>query len=210
MARLSLLRSPGRPPPQTPHAKIAIGGKLSPPSLKSKSSKPRKVLQDWAAPRDGLWRGWTSGVVTPIRKQRGVSEGCGPVRASIHLRSPGIPSPSLHSSSLPRAVVQSGKLGFPNDLIGGRPLPHLAAFLSSLWRLPSTVKSSLCGGWISVPIRPPPSPDPWPRVGIAIQIPKDSTEMDPKGKNTKWDRQIPKPQRQNSPPWEDTGTLAGV
>jgi hypothetical protein len=25
--------------------------------------------------------------------------------------------------------------------------------------------------------------------------------MDPKGKNTKWDRQIPKPQRQNSPPW---------
>jgi hypothetical protein len=25
--------------------------------------------------------------------------------------------------------------------------------------------------------------------------------MDPKGKNAKWDRQIPKPQRQNSPPW---------
>jgi hypothetical protein len=108
---------------------------------------------------------------------------------------PGIPSPSPHTSSLPRAVVRSGKLGFPNDLVGGRPLPHLAAFLSSLWRLPSAVKASFCDGWISVPIRPPPSSDSWPRVGIGIQILKDSTEMDPKGKNTKWDRQIPKPQR---------------
>jgi hypothetical protein len=201
MARISLLRSPGRPPPQTPHAKSAIGGKLSLSPLKPKSSKPRKVLQDWAAPRDGIWRGWTSGVVTPIRNQRDVLEGCGPGRASFPLRSPGIPSPSLLSSSLPRARVQSGKLGFPNDLIGGRPLPHLAAFLSSLWRLPSAVKSSFCGGWILVPIRPPSSPDLWPRVGIGIQIPKASTEMDSKGKNAKWDRQIPKPQRQNSPPW---------
>jgi hypothetical protein len=202
MARLSPLRSPGRPPPQPPQATNAIAGKILPHSQKAKISKPRKPLQEWAVPCDGRWRGWTSGVTTPCTKKRDEANGFGPFSAVKNLYSTGISSPSSPlSPRLSSAVTQRGKLGFPNDLIGGRPLPHLAAFLSSLWRLPSSVKTSFCGGWKSVPIRPLPPSDPWPRVGIGSQIPKDSTAMDPKGKNTKWDRQIPKPQRQNSPPW---------
>jgi hypothetical protein len=202
MARLSPLRSPGCPPPQTPQATSAIAGKILPHFQKAKSSKPRKPLQEWAVPCDGRWRGWTSGVSTPNMKKRGETNGFGPICAVKPLYSAGISSPSPpHSPLLSSAVTRRGKLGFPNDLIGGRPLPHLAAFLSSLWRLPSSVKSSFCGGWKSVPIRPLPPSDLWPRVGIGFQIPKNSIAMDPKGKNTKWDRQIPKPQRQNSPPW---------
>jgi hypothetical protein len=195
MARLSLLRSPGRPPPQTPHAKIAIGGKLPPPIPKVEKLQAQEgATGTGRSPRWFLawmdFRSFDSDQET-ARRVGWLWPNPG-VKTFAH---PGIPSPSPHTSSLPRAVVRSGKLGFPNDLVGGRPLPHLAAFLSSLWRLPSAVKASFCDGWISVPIRPPPSSDSWPRVGIGIQILKDSTEMDPKGKNTKWDRQIPKPQR---------------
>jgi hypothetical protein len=100
----------------------------------------------------------------------------------------GKPHPcSSRCSLLHKFVPPQKSLGFPNDLIRDRPLPHLTAFLSSLWRLLSKVKTRYCGGWRSVPIHPLPFSDSWPRVGIGVKIPRNSETMDSKGKSSKWD-----------------------
>jgi hypothetical protein len=202
MSRLSPLPSPGRPPPIRPfHKKNSIGGKPSSlPFQKVKGCKP-KCTQDWAAPRDGSWRGWTSGV-EPTQAVRGSRAEREPVCSVVTSSCAGnISTLTPQFSPSPRLLSQRTPLGFPDDLVGARPLPHLATFLSALWRLPTKKKSSFCGGWRFAPIRPLPSTDLWPRVGIGSQIPRDLAVMDPKGKNTKWERPNPKPQRQNSPPW---------
>jgi hypothetical protein len=202
MSRLSPLPSPGRPPPIQPfHKKNSIGGKPSSlPFQKVKGCKP-KCTQDWAAPRDGSWRGWTSGV-EPTQAVRGSRAEREPVCSVVTSSCAGnISTLTPQFSPSPRLLSQRTPLGFPDDLVGARPLPHLATFLSALWRLPTKKKSSFCGGWRFAPIRPLPSTDLWPRVGIGSQIPRDLAVMDPKGKNTKWERPNPKPQRQNSPPW---------
>jgi hypothetical protein len=203
MARLSSLPSPGRPPPIQPfHKKNSIRGKLSsPPFQKTKGCKPRYV-QDWAAPRVGSWQGWTSGVepTQAVQGSHAEREDSSVCLAFTSSRAGNISSLASQFSPSPRLVSQRTSLGFPDDLVGARPLPHLAAFISTLWRLPTKAKSSFYGGWRSAPIRPPPPSDPWPRVGIGSQIPRNSAVMDPKGKNTKWERPNPKPQRQNSPP----------
>jgi hypothetical protein len=64
---------------------------------------------------------------------------------------------AFSSNSLEPFVValhpsKRSSLGFHDDLVGSRPLPHLVAFLSSLWHLSVRVKENFHGGWKSVPL----------------------------------------------------------
>jgi hypothetical protein len=125
------------PPLQPSYAKRFNGGKPSPPPFQNvEVCKPRSTAaQEWATPRVGLWRGWTSGVeLSQAEKEKYDANVEGPFCLTETPPHAGNSSPlSSHCSLLPRLVSQQKPLGFPNDLIGGRPLPHLAAFLSSLW-----------------------------------------------------------------------------
>jgi hypothetical protein len=138
MARLSLLRCPGRPllyNPPMPNASM-VGSPLLLPSKMWKSVSPDRPLHRngphpaLACGADGL-PGWE---LSQAEKEKYDANVEGPFCLTETPPHAGNSSPlSSHCSLLPRLVSQQKPLGFPNDLIGGRPLPHLAAFLSSLW-----------------------------------------------------------------------------
>lgn len=95
--------------------------------------------------------------------------------------------PNLHPT-----VVDSS---CPNDLVGSRTLPHLAAFVSRMWLLPTDYVSLYGGGWHRLPFRPPSELEEWPRLGA-----KGLRMMDPKQRSQGWDRRGPRDQ-QVTPPW---------
>jgi hypothetical protein len=100
-----------------------------------------------ASPLRVSWIGWSSGVSA---------------------------SGSAHSSCLdapPRGSgdIKGTSLGFPSDFIGAHSFPHFASFLSRLWSLPFSTRSSFCGGWVSSPVRPPMVEEEWPsRVALLL------------------------------------------
>jgi hypothetical protein len=92
------------------------------------------------------WVGW-SPRVTPL-----------PVQP--HIPSPGSPSPSLSAPENPTT-----RLGFPLNFIRSHSFPHCVAFLSHLWSLPVSSRSSFSGGWCVSDLRPLVIEEEWPRLG---------------------------------------------
>jgi hypothetical protein len=95
-------------------------------------------------------------------------------------------------------------LGFPSDHIGSHSFPHFASFLSRLWSLSSTVRSSFRGGWFASPIHPPMAEEEWPLPGHASAV----TMMDSKGRNPSWDRWGQKAVLQGSQWWGKNRNLS--
>jgi hypothetical protein len=123
------------------------------------------------------WSGWSPGV-SPL-----------PVRSHI----------SMHESSPPSSTPPenpTSRLGFPLDFIGSHSFPHCAAFLSHLWSLPVSARSSFSGGWCVSSFRPLVVEEEWPRLGSGgFRSPSKDSAMDPKSKNPQnpqWDRWGPK------------------
>jgi hypothetical protein len=118
---------------------------------------------------------------------------------------------SLRSLSSPPAKPSSS-LGFPLDFVGAYSFPHYAAFLSHLWSLPSSVRSSFGGGWCVSSFRPPVVEEEWPRLGSGVlRSPSKIAAMDPKGKNpqnSQWDRWGPTEKPQGTHPWNRPRNLS--
>jgi hypothetical protein len=107
----------------------------------------------------------------------------------IDWSSGGFASGSAHSGCLDAPSRGSGeikgtRLGFPLDFIGAHSFPHFASFLSRLWSLPFSLRSSFSGGWFSSLFRPPVVEEEWPLPGRASAV----LQMDPKGRNPSWER----------------------
>jgi hypothetical protein len=134
-----------------------------------------------SSPRSN-WIGWSLGVASPDSAHRGC-QGL-PPRGSV--------------------AIQGTALGFPPDHVGAHSFPHFASFLSRLWSLPSSVRSSFRGGWFAYPIRPPVVEEEWPPLGRAASV----SRMDPKGRNPSWDRWGPKDVRQGSQTWGKNRNLS--
>jgi hypothetical protein len=120
------------------------------------------------------WIGWFSGVTSPGSAQSGRK---------------GLPPLGL-------GATQGIALGFPSDHVGAHSFPHFV-FLSRLWSLLSSVRSSYNGGWFVSLIRPPVAEEQWPLLGHVASVLK----MDPKGRNPNWDRWGPKDVPQGSQSW---------
>jgi hypothetical protein len=149
---------------------------------------PKRSL-DWRP----SWIGWNQGV-TPL-----------PSRLLPLTRE------SSRSLSSP-PVNPSPSLGFPPDFVGAYSFPHCAAFLSHLWSLPSSVRSSFGGGWCVSPFRPPVVEEEWPLLGSGgFRSPSKISTMDPKGKNpqnSQWDRWGPMEKPQGSHSWNRPRNLS--
>jgi hypothetical protein len=108
------------------------------------------------------WIGWSSGVSASGSAHRGrrdaPSRGAGEIKGTI--------------------------LGFPSDFIGAHSFPYFVSFLSRLWSLPCSSRSSFSGGWFSSPFRPPAVEEEWPLPGRASAV----LRMDLKGRNPSWER----------------------
>jgi hypothetical protein len=139
------------------------------------------------------WVGWSPGVT--------------PLLAQTHIPTPGSPSPSSSAPENPTA-----RLGFPLDFIGSHSFPHCAAFLSHLWSLPVSSRSSFSGGWCVSSLRPPVIEEEWSRLGSGgFQGPSKDSVMDPKNKNPQnpqWDRWGPKENPQGSQSWNRARNLS--
>lgn len=99
----------------------------------------------------------------------------------------------------------SGKeVGFPSDFIGAHSFPHFASFLSRLWSLSCSSRSSFSGGWFSSPFRPPVVDEEWPLMGCSSA----SRQMDPKIRNPNRDRWGPKDAPQGSQSWGKNRSLS--
>jgi hypothetical protein len=99
----------------------------------------------------------------------------------------------------------SGKeLGFPPDFVGSHSFPHFASFLSRLWSLPSSSRSSFSGGWYSSLFRPPVVDEEWTLPGRSSA----SCQMDPKNRNPNWDRWGQKDAPQGSQSWGKNWSLS--
>jgi hypothetical protein len=70
-------------------------------------------------------------------------------------------------------------LGFLPDFIGAHSFPHLASFLSRLWSLSCSSRSSFSGGWFSSPFLLPVVDEEWPLPGRSSA----ALRMDPKNRN---------------------------
>jgi hypothetical protein len=136
-----------------------------------------------AIPTRANWVGWSSGVVSPA--------------FSAHSDRHGLPPPSSEGK-------KGTTLGFPSDHIGSHSFPHFASFLSRLWSLPSTARSSFSGGWFASPLRPPVAEEEWPLPCCASGV----TLMDPKGRNPSWDRWGQKDVPQGSQTWGKNRNLS--
>jgi hypothetical protein len=108
------------------------------------------------------------------------------------------------ASSRGDAVINGKELGFPSDFIGAHSFLHFVSFLSRLWSLPCSSRSSFRGGWISSPFRPPAVEEEWPLLGRDSATP----QMDPKNRNPSWDRWGPKDAPQGSHSWGENMNLS--
>lgn len=143
-----------------------------PPSLKSKG---RVALV--RAP----WVGWIPGV-EPLHSLASSSAQAHPLDAY---------------SSLSAEDRHKRELGFPSDLIGSHSFPHFVVFLSRLWSLPASSRSSYRGGWYSSSLHPPMVDEEWSRLGRCSM----SSLMDQKNRNPNWDRWGQKDLAQGSQSW---------
>jgi hypothetical protein len=127
-------------------------------------SAPSRVA-DLACDPQLTWIGWSPGV-SPL-----------PVRSHIPMRESSPPSSSPPENP-------TSRLGFPLDFIGSHSFPHCAAFLSHLWSLPVSSRSSFSGGWCVSSFRSPVVEEEWPRLGSGgFRSPSKDSAMDPKSKN---------------------------
>jgi hypothetical protein len=78
------------------------------------------------------WVGWSPGVTL--------------LPAQAHIPMSGPPSPSSFAPKNPTA-----RLGFPLDFVGSHSFPHCAAFLSRIWSLLVSSRSSFSGGGAFLP-----------------------------------------------------------
>jgi hypothetical protein len=117
-------------------ARISAAGPLSPRHLQAQGySIPTRAVERPLDARSS-WIGWSPGV-SPLSTHL-----LFPTRES----SPPLSSPPENPSS---------RLGFPLDFVGSYSFPHCATFLSHLWSLPVSVRSSFGGGWCVSSFRPP-------------------------------------------------------
>jgi hypothetical protein len=112
------------------------------------------------------WVGWSPGVTPP------------PAQAHI-------PTTGPSSASTSALENPTSRLGFPLDFVGSHSFPHCAAFLSRLWSLPVSSRSSFNRGWCVSSLRPPVVEEEWPRLGSGgSRGPSKDSAMDPKNKNS--------------------------
>jgi hypothetical protein len=136
------------------------------------------------------WVGWSPGVT--------------PLPAQAHIPMSGSPSPSSSAPENPTA-----RLGFPLDFVGSHSFPHYAAFLSRLWSLPVSSRSSFSGGWCVSSLRPLVVEEEWLQLGSGgFRGPSKDSTMDPKNKNPQWDRWGPKENPQGSQSWNRARNLS--
>jgi hypothetical protein len=112
----------------------------------------------------------------------------------------------------PDSAVSKSRLGFSLDFVGSHSFPHCAAFLSRLWSLHVSSRSSFHGGWCVTSLRPPVSEEEWPRLGSGVvRSSKNLGGMDPKNKNIpnpSWDRWGQKDSAQGSQSWNRNRNLS--
>lgn len=89
-----------------------------------------------------------------------------------------------------------------NDLIGRLSLPHLAAFSSSLWAVPSTFRIGFHGGWRWIQRQPPSGREEWPHLRFRISRSLLKAERrEAKDWTQKWERGNNKESPQEQQQW---------
>jgi hypothetical protein len=124
-----------------------IGARLVSPRrlLAQGYSAPSRTV-GWPSDSRLTWIGWSPGV-SPLSARS---------HFSVRESSPPLSPPTENPSS---------RLGFPLDFIGSHSFPHCVAFLSHLWSLPVSARSSFSGGWYVSSFRPPVVEEEWPCLG---------------------------------------------